>query len=260
MARLKIKQLPIFMIVAFALALTAFNSCTSNAENKAKLEAAEKQRKDSIANAERIRDAKEDSLAIYAWGDVRFGMSKEEALKTKAFSGAEQKALQLRFDYDKRNAFSRGFGLKNTPEVYLDFGGADNNEVVAVTIEISADYENYNQLIHDMQALFDEFFNKYGKPYQDDVDIQSITAATFYDNGSDKIEFANWSIGSSIGKNGSKFITMGMVRDHSTGRYGGIVKIQNFAFPRNEKERTAEEIEADKKADKLLNEVKENSF
>ena len=50
----------------------------------------EQQRLDSIAKIEKavldsIEEKRADSLALIAWGDAKFGMTMEEALKTNAF-------------------------------------------------------------------------------------------------------------------------------------------------------------------------------
>ena len=83
------KKIKIWSMMFFVgMIMAALTACDNKAKQQQPVNA-DKTKQDSItrvkAAEERARLAFEDSVAIYAWGDAQFGMSKKEVLKTAAF-------------------------------------------------------------------------------------------------------------------------------------------------------------------------------
>jgi len=246
-------------IVFSVLMLTSIWSCNGNARQR-QIEA-EPQRQDSIAQAEaeaeKAKTAYEDSIAIYAWGDAKFGMTKKEALQTKAFSGANNYDDSYCMDYDKTSAIQRSLGLDRSPNIWLDFGGKSKNELVKIRINRTSDYSEFSKLVNDAKIFIKEFTSKYGEP---DVMASNIGTLTFRDiDNSNYYTLAKWDIGSGSGENGVKYIHM-QIYTYKGDIYHLETEITNSDFPKQKIEKTQKEIEEENIKSQKAKDAIDNSF
>lgn len=140
--------------------------CTFGCSNKQQ-KIMEQQRIDSIAQIEKnkqdsIEKIRIDSLAQIAWGDAKFGMSIEEALKTNAFKGSTVS------DYEDGQILTLP-----TEKTYIGSSNIDvqyfrvffkMNELCHIFIKSyskSADY--INDLESDALSIAKKFEKKYGE-------------------------------------------------------------------------------------------------
>ena len=248
----------VFALVAISL---AFISCDNGAKKRqAEAEEAEKARQDSIAKAkeeEKARFVFEDSVAIFAWGDAKFGMTKKEVLQTKAFSDADKYDDSFSMDFDKEIAIKRSLGLKRWPNIWIDFGGKTKNEVTRIRISGSVEWKNFEELIHDMKQMIKKFKSKYGKP---DGEFEYIANLQYQDlDKYNSISVANWIIGSGKGNNGTKYINI-TASTYTSTSYKYDIVIYNSDYPKQPKEMSQKEIQEAKERAQKEKDAVENSF
>lgn len=271
------KRLVSTSAVIFTIAL-AFSSCNYAEKQqqrelkqqqyeleRARRDSVEKARKDSIAQKEKERElariAHEDSLAIIAWGDAKFGMSKKEVLRTKAFRGATTKyGNMIPMESDKEYAIKSALGLNNSISVWIDFDGKTENEATRVRISALVNWKDFNGLVNDMKIIIKEFIAKYGEPndnyrYLDVLSYRDVDKLGKYK----RLLIAKWIIGSDTRKNGTKYIEL-YVSASTTTLYEYNIYIYNTAFPKHPKEKTQQEIQAEKERERKSKEAVENAF
>lgn len=249
------------LVFALAVISLAVISCDNGARKRqVEAEAAEKARQDSIAKAqeeERARLVFEDSVAIFAWGDAKFGMTKKEILQTKAFSGADKYGDSFSMDFDKEIAIQRSLGLNRWPNIWIDFGGKTGNEVTRIRIYSSVEWKDFAELVHDMQQIIKEFKSKYGKP---DDEFEYLANLQYRDLDKYKnISVANWIIGSGKGDNGTKHINVS-ASTYTNTSYKYDIVIYNSDYPKQPKEMTQQEMQEAKERERKAKEAVENSF
>lgn len=228
----------------------AFLLCSCNG-NKTATNEAQKEQQDSIRDDEvRKAYAVTDSLALIAWGDTRFGMTKQEVMASKAFSGnGNEKVNEAGWDsykmgYEKTFEFERQNGMREPMYIKANF---KENELYEVTLEsLEQDASHLNDLIHDCYTLIGKFTERYNKPLsiKEEVTILDL-------NDNPYITVAQFVIG-------DKGIMVNLQRNDSEYKYN--VSIANFSFPKKKREPTKQEVEQQRKSDELRNDVRENSF
>lgn len=246
------------------LMILSLSLCSCNEEAKRQAEeAAKKARNDSIIvrkiKEKEMEEAKlvfEDSVAIYAWGDAKFGMTKKEVLQTKAFSGASKYNNSFSMDFDKERALQQSIGLHHWPDIWIDFGGKTENEVTCVRINSSYNWKDFNKLIYDIQQIIKEFTLKYGRP---DNSYEQLPNLRYRDLDNKKLLIARWQIGSGIGENGTKYIKV-YASPYTETSYQYEIDIYNSSFPKQPKEKTQKEIQEAKEKEMKTKEAVENSF
>lgn len=81
------------LFIFLGITIIVLVACNSNSKQPQYKTENSIQNEDSIdrinAVLRKTRLAFEDSVAIYTWGDVKFGMTQKEVLQTKAFNGAK---------------------------------------------------------------------------------------------------------------------------------------------------------------------------
>ena len=248
----------VLTILAITLAII---SCDSGAKKRqAEVTVAEKERQDSIAKTqeeERARLAFEDSVAIFAWGDAKFGMTKKEVLQSKAFSGADNYGDSFTMDLDKEIAIQRSLGLNRWPNIWIDFGGKTGNEVTRIRISESVEWKEFDELIYDMQQMIKEFKSKYGKPKSEFAYLANMQYRDL-DNYKN-ISVAKWIVGSGKGKYGTKYINMS-ASTYTNTSYKYDIEIYNSAYPKNPIEMTQKEIQEAKEREQKAKDAVDNSF
>ena len=235
-----------------------FCSCDYSAKQQAKREAAQnaallRAQQDSIAKARQdsilqAKIAHDDSLAIIVWGDIEFGMTKKEVLRSKA-------AQKVTHRYSDEIVIASYY----TPDVCINFGGKNDNEVVSANIlSIEYKWSDFSDLVGCVKSHIKMFADKYGKPDEKYIYLESLS----YRDLDDKKELliARWIIGNDKGKNGIKQINITARASSDKLRYSYRISIKNSAFPKHPKEPTPAEIQAKNERERKAKEAKAYSF
>ncbi len=252
------------IIIVILVAGNILISCGSKSKQSEK-SAAIARYYDSIYQSEKLRA---DSLAIIAWGDAKFGMTKEEVFNTQSFKGAHigtsdlhsRKQDLISFNQQQRINFISAFELSTSLDpARLLFGGKDNDELYKV--EIASDfYRGYNSLDNferDCKNLIKNLKEKYGEPINEDLDFNLQRGQT------KNIEY--WVIGRYVGSggvtqessNGKKSISFSICESSSGGSYRWFLNIDNNKFPTTKYEPTDVEKAQQAKEDSIK-QAKEN--
>lgn len=222
-------------------------SCSGNSKkevsNKEKVDSL---RRDSIAKAKAITD----SLELIAWGDTKFGMTKQEVMESKAFGGGQKENVNEKgwdsysMNQEKRFIFEQQNGLRELMYITAHF---EENELFKVTLKsLERDASHLDDITHDCYTIIEQFAKRYKNPMKlkEGVSILDL-------NENPKLMIAQFVIG-------KKGIMVNLYRNEH--EYNYEIDIFNFSFPKKKHEPTKEEIEQQKKADELRNEVRDNSF
>lgn len=254
------------IIAAVCLGLVSCDNKTKQ-QNRASQQApqdAEKAKQDSLAQlqeAEKMaKIAHDDSVAIYAWGDAKFGMTKKEVLRTKAFKSVVKSNDHFYLQYKQMEELKDALKLNSAPFVSIHFDEQTFNEVIRVHMHGVALWDYFYELNEDMNSLIQEFQKKYGDP---SYLYEFISTLKYNDldalkNGYAK-RIAEWTIGSGNSENGIKTISISASKNSSTS-YRYDCEITNSAFPKIHKEKTQKEIDDEIGRSKKAQEAVENAF
>lgn len=238
----------------FLLCLTSLIilSCSNNKANDTTRDKAiaDSINQDSINRSEAI----EDSLSLIAWGDTRFGMTKQEVMKSKAFSGDKESVSETGYDsysmpFEKLFEFERQNGLKQLCSIEAQFS---ENELHRIEIKsYTKDAAYLDDMINDCNVFISQFSQKYGAPSSKyEGELHSYD----FEGSSDTKNLAIYTIGSK----GDKGI---IIKIHESDfEYTYTIEIFNADFPKKRHVDTKEEIEQQKKENKLQQDVSQNSF
>jgi hypothetical protein len=256
------KEVTIWKLVMLAgITTTTLISCDNKPQQMHHQVNKAKQNNDSIARinaeAKKARITFEDSVAIYAWGDVKFGMTQKEVLQTKAFKGATKYDFGLAMSGANTYAIEKSLYLFSSLSIWAYFGGDNNNELTKIEISGSDSWDRFNHLTEALQRLMAKFEVKYGKPKNVFTDLESLKY-TDLDKAKTMI-IADWKLGSGKSKNGTKLIDIEMNTCSETS-YEYKITIHNPAFPKHPKKKPQKEIDEEKKQAQKTKEVMENSF
>ena len=227
------------------------NSCV-NRQLQHEQEKKEEQRKeDSIKQARAIDLAhKNDSLSNYAWGDIKFGSSLNEVLKSEAFKGASKGKyddgdtyLSLYFENFK---LSKHLGLQKFGEVRARF---ESDQLIQIYIRsVGADPQDFFKINEDCEILYKQFYDKYGEPGE--YCGGNLRSIDIVDNKS--TTYARWQIS-------SKSIRISVIDEYASYDYTYEVYINNFRYPKNVTP-SKEEQEKKQKAAKEKQKAIKNAF
>lgn len=196
-----------------------------------------------------------DSLSLIAWGDTRFGMTKQEVMKSNAFSKEKDQSSEkivengwseYEMDYEKRHYLSETYSLK---ELYRCCAYFEQNELYEIELQsMYKDASYIKDMLNDCAIIMREFESKYN------VSIRVNQNAELYNfkGRNDQMVIATITIG-------TKKITAYL--NQSDGRlYSYTINISNSSFPRKKYNPSDEEVEKYKKEDSVRVKTKENSF
>lgn len=210
------------------------------------------ERKENAFNEEKNEKLKAlggvDSLSLIAWGDTKFGMTKQEVMASTAFKGEKEKVVEkgddsYLMDYKKSNDLRRLLNLEYNPKIWAHFR---ENELYWVTIETYGRNASYiEDLANDCGIFAKEFMKKYGEP---DYLRTNVSILDFRNH---QLNIASFSIG-------AKEIWIGLLEDDSEYKY--YISIKNKSFPKKKHIPTEEELKKQKEQDKKNKELRDNSF
>lgn len=192
-----------------------------------------------------IQQVRSDSLALFAWGDVKFGINMKKALATDVFKGGNRYNNSIsNFEYERE--LKRLFGFTKLSAFWGDF---KDNELIEIRIESS--YQPASQLdylVRDCDIFIDNFKKKYGSPLfvKDKVNISE------FDYGSE-FEYAKFQVG-------NKKITILLKQNWSEITFKYEIHIKNNEFPTKKHVMTDKEIKEVRKQIENAEKIRNNSF
>lgn len=223
------------------LSICSCNGGKEKAKERARLDSLEQ---DSIRKAQAITD----SLSLIAWGDTKFGMTKQEVMASKSFSGYPSTVKETGeddylMDLKKSSQLIILYHLYKDPSIYAHFR---ENELYQVTIESAHLYASeIEELANDCMTFTNEFSKRYGEPEY----LRPTVSISDFKNH--ELKIASFKIG-------NKSIWIGLEEMDSEYRYA--VYIENSTFPKKKHIPTDEELKEQKIKEAKDKELRENSF
>ena len=193
-----------------------------------------------------LKQVKTDSLALIAWGDVKFGMTMKEVLATESFKGGNKYTNSIVMEYERKRIFIKSLGLNNLTRIETEF---KENELTRINIESYDLTANYlDDLVRDCNIFITNFTEKYGNPsYQKD----KVNISEF--NSGEEFEYAKYQIG-------DKTITILLGEQSREIKFYYKIYIENDKFPKKKHVKTEKEKKEEQRRMKEAKEIKENSF
>lgn len=251
----KISEMKILVISI--LVILSITSCESKKKSweRAKLHniaSEEKAKRDSI------EQIKIDSIALFAWGDIKFGMSIQEVLSTKSFKDGKTITSQdgckfsnrVIMNDQTREKIMEVLGIKQVSsfEALFNLGELSTIDIRSRKVTIG----QTSKLIQDCDIFVKNFTQKYGEPQTLKKDISILD---FMENN--VFCYANYNLG-------SKNISIYFFKTDHDNKFYYNVNICNYIFDLKKMEKTLEEEVKEElenlKREKEEKEIKENSF
>lgn len=212
----------------------------SSQESKPRLTAAEIRNQEIQDSLEQV---KVDSLALIAWGDVKFGMNMKEVLATEIFKGGKRDGNYISMNTDKIIKYKKILGL-NDFGLWAEF---EDNELYRIyTISSYRTFNDIDKLYDDCDIYIRQFTEKYGTP------IYKKDEITLSDFNSEEFVYTKFQI-----KN--KTITIVLGELEQIGLYYKIF-IDNDKFPKKKHAMTEKEIKQVRKQMEETEKIRNNSF
>lgn len=169
------------LLILFAILLTV-TSCNQKSKvqsenSEMKVPTAADIRKKEIQDS--IDQRRKDSLALIAWGDVKFGMSMKEVLATEAFRGGERDGNLISMNIDKAIELEKALALNYLGRLTAKF---EENELCRIyTVSYYVEDSDINKLVSECDFLIRNFTNKYGTPIykKDRVNLSDFNSGEF---------------------------------------------------------------------------------
>nr|WP_294470907.1 hypothetical protein [uncultured Bacteroides sp.] len=236
------------VLLLFATLLLTM-SCNNNQKVQTKNEisntpTATEIRKQEIQDS--LKQVEIDSLALIAWGDVKFGMSMKEALNTETFENGDKYDNSITMEFNNERNFKKTFGLNELTNFWGDF---TENELTKIRIESYHFTANHlDDLISDCDIFINNFTQKYGKPSfkKDKVNISEF-------NSGEEFEYAKFQVG-------DKSITILLGEWDLEVNYYYEVLIENHTFPKKKRIKTEKEKREEQKQMEKAEKIRNNSF
>lgn len=238
-------------ILLFAFVMLLLSGCNinnqkqKNQERQDSLARVEKRKQDSIARIKKrkqeiedsLRLIRIDSLALIAWGDAKFGMSKKEVLSTNAFKGSNVYNSSISMNYKNEMNFESDNNLKIGINIEAIF---KMDELFRIEIKSTPTTASYiDDLEKDAKRISQKFTEKYGKPeYSFDKEIN-----VFDFNEGEEFRYKSWYIG-------GKAIYIQFGEKYSGSKYYYSIVIVNSKFPTKEDPEQAKKLQEQDKEKK----------
>lgn len=194
-----------------------------------------------------IERARIDSLSTVAWGDLRFGMSQKDALKTVSLKNGDVDDNTISMDFNTRFALENAFGMRELGYFDVTF---EENELSFITIKsYKVDASHIDDLVNDCKILADNFSKKMGEPimsYDEEINVFTFNEGKMF-------IYAQYCIG-------GKCVLIRMGEIYSCCEYYYEVYISNSDYPKKKHEPTPEEKARMKKEEEESQLIISNSF
>lgn len=193
-----------------------------------------------------LKKVRNDSIALIAWGDAKFGMSMKEVLATETFKGGDKYYDSITMEFERKRNFKRAFGLNNLAAFEAEF---KENELYRIYIESNYLTANgINDLVSDCDIFIKNFTEKYGEP---SYKKSKVNISEF--NSGEEFEYAKFQIG-------DKTITIVLGELSSEVKFYYHVYIDNDRFPQKKHVMTEKEIKEVRKQMEDTEKIRNNSF
>ena len=107
-----------------------------------------------------LKKVKNDSLALIAWGDVKFGMSMKEVLATETFKGGRKYDDSITMEFEREQNLKRAFGLNNLAVFWAEFKENELYRIYIKSYYLTAD--NIDDIVSECDLFIKYFTEKYG--------------------------------------------------------------------------------------------------
>lgn len=193
-----------------------------------------------------LKKVRNDSLALIAWGDVKFGISMREALATEIFKGGNKYDDSITMEFERERNLKRAFGLNKLASFEAEF---KENELYRIYIRsnyLTAD--RIDDLVSDCDIFIKNFTEKYGEP---SYKKSKVNISEF--NSGEEFEYAKFQIG-------DKTITIALGELDSEVKFYYHVYIDNNKFPKKKHVMTEKEKREEQKQKEETERIRNNSF
>lgn len=237
----------LLILFSIFLSVTSCNqkSKVQSENSEMKVPTAAEIRKKEIKDS--IEQVKTDSLAQFAWGDAKFGISMKKTLATEAFKGGDKyDDRMITMEFDKRRIFGKSIGLKVLTSISAQFNKDELYRVCAESYYLRAN--EINTLTEDCDIFINNFTEKYGNPYykKEKVNISDFSSG-------EEFVYAKYQIG-------SKSITIALGELDTEIKFYYKIYIANDEFPKKKHVMTDKEIQEVRKQMEEAEKIKNNSF
>lgn len=237
------------LIILFSIFLS-ITSCNQKSKvqsenSEMKVPTAAEIRKKEIQDS--IEQVKTDSLAQFAWGDAKFGISMKKTLATEAFKGGDKYDGRISMKFDRLKILGNAIGLLN--ELSYLWAEFEENQLYRVCAKSYYLTPNeINTLTEDCDIFINNFTEKYGNPYykKEKVNISDFSSG-------EEFVYAKYQIG-------SKSITIALGELDTDIMLYYKIYIDNEEFPKKKHVMTDKEIQEVRKQMEEAERIKNNSF
>ncbi len=233
LCRATLRTISIVVVSFVTLSVTSCNYGAKKREQARQQEIADSLEAVAIAEAARIEKARIDSLALCAWGDLKFGMSPKEVKATASFKNSDKyvkgtimhdgrrSRSSISLSYEARRQFEDNMNLNLS---LWDFDACFRSDELTSILIKSYDYSaSYiNDIERDASIWARNFTAKCGSPTYQKSDVSILD----FERGRE-FTYARWEIG-------DKTITISMGEDSYDSEFYYDVYIYHSGFPTKE--------------------------
>lgn len=236
----------LLILFSIFLSLTSCNqkSKVQSENSEMKVPTAAEIRKKEIQDS--IERVKTDSLAQFAWGDAKFGISMKKTLATEAFKGGDKYDDMISMKLDRLNMFSNAIGVNVLSDILAQFKENELYRICAESYYLRAN--EISTLTEDCDIFINNFTEKYGNPFykKEKVNISDFSSG-------EEFVYAKYEIG-------SKSITIALGERDLDILFYYKIYIDNEEFPKKKHVMTDKEIQEVRKQMEEAEKIKNNSF
>ena len=239
----KVSLLLLTMLLTFGCNQKTKEQVGATQESKPQLTAIEIR---NLAIQDSLEQAKVDSLALIAWGDVIFGMNMKEVLATETFKGGRKYDDSIAMEFERERNFKRAFGLNNLAAFWAEFKEGELYRIYIRSYYLTAN--NISDLVMECNLFIKYFTEKYKNPSYKKC---RVNISEF--NPGEEFDYAKFQIG-------DKTITIVLGELSSENEFYYHVYIDNSKFPKKKHAQTEKEIKQVRKQMEETEKIRNNSF
>ena len=193
-----------------------------------------------------LKKVKNDSLALIAWGDVKFGMSMKEVLATETFKGGRKYDDSIAMEFERERNLKRAFGLNNLATFWGEFKEGELYRIYIRSYYLTAN--NIGDLVMECDLFIKYLTEKYGTP---SYKKGRVNISEF--NSGKEFKYAKFQIE-------DKTITIVLGELSSENEFYYHVYINNSKFPKKKHVQTEKEKREELKQREETENIRNNSF